>query len=245
MPKEQTESVRDRRKKSGNLNPLSASRIVVGAIEQFMLKWLIIVSAIIVVAGGGYWVFHRGDDNGPQYETVPVVRGDLTQAVTAACALNPVLNVTVGSQISGIILKLYADWNSPVTAGQIVAQLDPATYEASVRSAQADLASVKANQELQMAEAQRSAELFTNKLISGSDYDTAIASLHQADAQVQIKEAALSNATVNLQRCTIYSPVDGTVISRNVDVGQTVAASLSAPTLFVIANDLTKIDRKS
>jgi HlyD family secretion protein len=136
---------------------------------------------------------------------------------------------------------LSADWNSPVKAGQVVAQLDPATYQSAVLSAQGDLASSKANLELQQAEAERSAELFSNKLVSASDYDTAIATLHQAAAQVQIKQAALSNAAVNLQRCTIYSPVDGTVISRDVDVGQTVAASLSAPTLFVIANDLTKM----
>ena len=155
--------------------------------------------------------------------------------------MNPVTNITVGSQISGIILTLSADWNSPVKAGQVVAQLDPATYQSAVLSAEGDLASAKANLELQQAEAERSAELFTNKLVSASDYDTAVANLHQAAAQVQIKEAALTNAAVNLQRCTIYSPVDGTVISRDVDVGQTVAASLSAPTLFVIANDLTKM----
>jgi HlyD family secretion protein len=206
-----------------------------------MLKWLIIVSAIVAVAAGGFWYFAAGGDDAPQYQTIVVTRGDVVQTVTASGTLNPVTNITVGSQISGIILTLNADWNSPVKEGQIVAQLDPATYQSAVLSADGDLASAKANLELQKAEAERSAELFTNKLVSASDYDTAIATLHQAAAQVQIKAAALSNAAVNLQRCTIYSPVDGTVISRDVDVGQTVAASLSAPTLFVIANDLTKM----
>jgi HlyD family secretion protein len=204
-------------------------------------KWLIIFLIGGAAVAGGVWYFAAAGDDSPQYQTTVVSRGDIVQAVTANGTLNPVTNITVGSQISGIISVLYADWNSPVKAGQVVAQLDPATYQSAVRSAQGDLASAKANQELQKAEAERSAELFTNKLISGSDYDTAVANLHQADAQVQIKEAALTNAAVNLQRCTIYSPVDGVVISRDVDVGQTVAASLSAPTLFIIANDLTKM----
>src|SRR5439155_16305818 len=99
----------------------------------------------------------------------------------------------------------------------------------------------KASLALTAVQAKRAEELFANKFISDSDHDTANASLHQAQAMVEIREAALANARVNLERCTIYSPVDGTVISRNVDVGQTVAASLSAPTLFVIANDLSQM----
>ena len=205
------------------------------------LKWLVICSAIVVVAVCGVWYFNHGNSDAPQYQSTVVTRGDIVQIVSATGTLNPVTNITVGSQVSGIIVKLYADWNSPVKANQVVALLDPATYQTAVRSAEGDLANAKANMELQQAQANRSSELFSNKLISGSDYDTAIANLHQSQAQVEIKEAALTNAMVNLQRCTIYSPVDGTVISRAVDVGQTVAASLSAPTLFIIANDLTKM----
>ena len=204
-------------------------------------KWPVIFLIAGAGIAGGVWYFSASGDDAPQYQTTVVTRGEVIQAVTASGTLNPVTNITVGSQISGIIQTLGADWNSPVKAGQVIAQLDPATYKSAVLSAEGDLASAKANLELQQAEAERSAELFTNKLISASDYDTAIANLHQAAAQVQIKQAALSNAAVNLQRCTIYSPVDGIVISRDVDVGQTVAASLSAPTLFVIANDLTKM----
>jgi len=165
----------------------------------------------------------------------------LIQAITATGQLNPVTNITVGSQISGIIQKLYVDWNSPVKMGQIVAQLDPATYKGSVAQAEGELANAKANLELIQIEARRASDLFKNKLISESDHDTALANLHQAEAAVQIRQASLDNAKVNLSRCTIYSPVDGTVISRSVDVGQTVAASLSAPVLFVIANDLTQM----
>jgi HlyD family secretion protein len=205
------------------------------------MKWTIVTVAAGVVIAGGVWYFKGDHSDAPQYQTVLVTRGDLTQVVTATGTLNPVTNVTVGSQISGIIQTLYADWNSPVKANQVVAQLDPATYKAAVAQAEGDLANSKANLELNEVQAKRATELFKNNLISESDYDTAMANLHQAQAMVQIKQASLDNAKVNLERCTIYSPVDGTVISRNVDVGQTVAASLSAPTLFVIANDLTQM----
>jgi HlyD family secretion protein len=209
--------------------------------SKHRLKWTVIVLVAGVVIAGAIWQFAGGDDAAPQYQTAPVMRGDLTQVVTATGTLNPVTNVTVGSQISGIIQTLYVDWNSPVKANQVVAQLDPATYKASVAQSEGDLANARANLELNEVQARRSTELYKENLIPQSDYDTAMANLHQAEAQVQIKQASLDNARVNLSRCTIYSPVDGTVISRNVDVGQTVAASLSAPTLFVIANDLTQM----
>src|ERR1017187_3754640 len=205
------------------------------------MKWTIVIVAAGAVIAGGVWYFKGDHSAAPQYQTVLVTRGDLTQVVTATGTLNPITNVTVGSQISGIIQTLYADWNSPVKANQVVAQLDPATYKAAVAQAEGDLANSKANLELTVIEAKRATELFKNNLIAESDYDTAMANLHQAQAMVQIKQASLDNANVNLSRCTIYSPVDGTVISRNVDVGQTVAASLSAPTLFVIANDLAQM----
>jgi HlyD family secretion protein len=204
-------------------------------------KWVILVTALIVLSVLGLWYFkYRGDD-APQYQTAEVTRGDLMQAVTATGTLNPVTNVQVGSQISGIISHLYADWNSQVTNGQVVARIDPATYRANVLQVQSDLVSTRAALELAQVNARRAKELFDSKLIPQSDHDTAIANLHQAEATVQNKEAALTNAQVNLNRCTILSPVDGIVISRSIDVGQTVAASLSAPTLFVIANDLTQM----
>jgi HlyD family secretion protein len=128
-----------------------------------------------------------------------------------------------------------------VKANQIVAELDPSLYQAAVDQAAGDLDNSKANLELQQAEAKRADALFASKLIADSDHDTAMANLHQAQAQVEIKQAALNNAQINLGHCKIYSPVDGVVISRDVDVGQTVAASLSAPVLFVIANDLAKM----
>ncbi len=204
------------------------------------LKWLIVLLALAAI-GWGIWHFKQKPSSAMDYLTAKVTRGDITQIVTSTGILNPVTNITVGSQISGIIQKLYVDWNSPVKANQVIAQLDAATYKAYVMQAEGDLASSKANLELTQIQAKRADELFKSKLISESEHDTAIANLHQAQAAVQIKEASLANAKVNLERCTIYSPVDGTVISRNVDIGQTVAASLSAPTLFVIANDLAQM----
>jgi HlyD family secretion protein len=204
-------------------------------------KWAILGAGLLALLAVGLWYFKYRGNRAAQYQTAEVTRGDLTQFVTATGQLNPVTNVQVGCQISGTIQRLYADYNTPVTNGQIVAQLDPATYRANLHQAEGDLANARAAQELAKVNADRSQELFDGKLIPKSDYDQAFASLHQAEANVKVKEAAVENARVNLERCTIYSPVDGIVISRNVDVGQTVAASLNAPTLFVIANDLAKM----
>jgi len=198
---------------------------------------------LLLVAGigyGAYWFMNRGQEQ-PQYQTAAVTRGDLVQVVTATGQLNPVVNVQVGSQISGIIERLFADFNTMVKSNQVVAQLDPATYQANVHSAEGDLANAEAGLELARVDSRRATELFQSKLIAQADYDKAVATLHQAEAQVKIKTAALERAKVDLERCTITAPVDGVVISRNVDVGQTVAASLQAPVLFVIANDLSKM----
>ena len=204
-------------------------------------KWAVILLIVMVVIAAIVWHIKHARSNGPAYQSAAVERGELTQLVTATGTLNPVVNVTVGSQVSGIICKLNVDYNSMVKSNQVIAEIDPSTYQAAVAQGKADLANAKANLELQQAEAERSAELFTNKLISSSDYDTAIANLHEAEATVQIKQASLENATANLGYCKIRSPVDGIVISRAIDLGQTVASSFNTPTLFQIANDLTKM----
>ncbi len=203
-------------------------------------RWAWIVGIVLLI-GLGVWYVKFRNDNAPQYITAAVTRGDITNIVTAAGQLNPVTNVQVGCQISGTIAKLFADFNSPVTNGQVVALIDPAIYQANLHSAEGDLANAQAALELAAINEKRSKELLANRLIPQSDYDQAVATLHQAQATVEIKSAAVELARVNLQYCTISSPVDGLVISRNVDVGQTVAASFNAPTLFVIANDITKM----
>jgi HlyD family secretion protein len=204
------------------------------------IKWVIAL-ALLVAAGVGAWLYKHHKDVEMEYQTVKVARGDVTQVVTATGTLNPVLNVQVGSQISGIIQKLFVDFNSLVKSNQIIAQLDPATYQANVNSAEGDLANAKASLELAQVNARRAGELVKNNLIAQSEQDQAVATLHQAEAQVKVRSAALERAKVDFGRCTIYAPVDGIVIDRKVDVGQTVAASLSAPVLFQIANDLTKM----
>jgi HlyD family secretion protein len=203
-------------------------------------KW---ITALVVLgaAAGGVMYFKEDHTESPQYQTASVTRGDLTQLVTASGQLNPVLNVQVGSQISGNIAKLFADYNSLVKSNQIVAQLDPAIFQANVHQAEGDLANAKAALELQQVETRRSESLYKDRLISQSEYDKAVATLHQMEAQVQIKQASLERAKVDLAHCTIYAPVDGIVISRSVDVGQTVAASMNAPVLFQIANDLSNM----
>jgi HlyD family secretion protein len=182
---------------------------------------------------------HR--DGSLRYQTAVVTRGPISQVVTATGTLNPVVNVQVGSQVSGNIQKLFVDFNSEVKAGQVVAQIDPALFQATLTQAEGDLASAQAALELAKVNATRTQELFTRKTSSQADLDQAMANLHQAEANVKIKQGALDKAKADLEHCTITSPVDGTVISRNVDVGQTVAASLQAPVIFVIANDLTKM----
>src|ERR1035438_9620428 len=156
-------------------------------------KWLFIL-VVIGAAVGGVMYFKNDHTDAPQYQTAAVTRGDLTQLVTASGQLNPVLNVQVGSQISGNIAKLFADYNSLVKSNQVVAQLDPAIFQASVHQAEGDLANATAVLELQQVEAKRSKMMFDSKLISNSEYDQAVASLHQAEAQVKIKQAALERS---------------------------------------------------
>jgi HlyD family secretion protein len=205
------------------------------------LKWVVILLVLGGLAAGVIWYFVADHDSGSQYQTAQVTRGDLIQAVTASGQLNPVVNVQVGSQISGRINKILVDFNSEVKSNQVIAQIDPASYQAAVLRYEADLANAKANLALAQIQARRAQSLFTNNLISASEHDTTLAQAQVAEAQVQSAEAALANAKVDLSRCTIFAPVDGVVISRNVDVGQTVAASFNTPTLFLIANDLTKM----
>src|SRR5881392_1132284 len=205
--------------------------------KRFLPIGVIIVALLIIL-----FVVRRCTQGGVSgYLTANVTRGPITQLVTATGTLNPVVNVQVGSQVSGNIAKLFADFNSEVKAGQTVAQIDPMLFQAAVTQAEGDVANAQAALELAKVNAARTQELFTKKNSSQQDLDTATATLHQAEGNVKIKQGALDKAKADLDHCTITSPIDGVVISRNVDVGQTVAASLQAPVIFAIANDLTKM----
>jgi HlyD family secretion protein len=202
------------------------------------VSWLLIIIGLLVVAAVVHQCRHGGAAN---YQTATITRGPVTQAVTATGTLNPVVNVQVGSQVSGNIAKLFVDYNSQVKAGQVVAQIDPVLFQATVTQAEGDLANAQAALDFAKVNATRIQELFGRKTSSQADLDQAMATLHQAEANVKIKQGALGKARADLEHCTITSPIDGVVISRSVDVGQTVAASLQAPVIFAIANDLTKM----
>src|SRR6202171_2581179 len=200
----------------------------------------LIVSAVVLIVAA-LLLYRCTSGSSVTFQTAPVTRGPITQAVTATGTLNPVQNVQVGSQVSGNIQKLFADFNSLGKAGQVIAQIDPVVFQANVNQAEGDLANARAALELARLNEARTQALVAKQNSAQSDLDQATANLHQAEANVKIKEGALQKAKADLDHCTITSPIDGIVISRNVDVGQTVAASLQAPVIFTIANDLAKM----
>jgi len=200
-----------------------------------------LVSLVAVVLAIVFFAVYGGGNNKVEYRTEPVTRGDVQQTVTATGTVNPVTTVQVGTQVSGTIKSLYADFNSRVKKGQIIAQIDPAFFETQLAQAQANTDHAQAA----LRDAERiltqNKTLFARNLVAKNDYDAAVTSYESARAQLAQAKAALQAAETNLNYTKIYSPVDGIVISRNVDVGQTVAASFQTPTLFTIAQDLTKM----
>jgi HlyD family secretion protein len=265
-------------------------------VKKKLIFWVILI-ILIAAAAFGYAYFFKDKEHAVRYRTAKVERGSISTFVTANGTVNPVITVLVGSQVSGTIQKLYADYNTRVKEGQLIAQIDPAIFQAQLSqakaklenaratflNAQADIATARSNVEASKANVikakvsvedtkrnlNRSLELFSRNLIAASDrdtaqtnYDSAVAMLEAAKAQekasdaqldsakakleaaragIKQSEAELELAQVNLDHTKIMAPVTGIVISRNVDVGQTVAASLQAPTLFTIAQDLTEM----
>ena len=218
---------------------------------------VIIVIVLLMIAGAGFGYWRMGNSGKESlYATVPVSRGNVTQVVSSTGTLQAVVTVLVGSQVSGTIEKLYGDFNSKVKAGQAVAQINQDKFKAAVDQAWANLTAAQsslAKARVAVVDAQRTLErnkeLKTRDLVAQSEldaaqtaYDAAVAQFEVNRAQVSQAQAALNQVRVDLDNTIIRSPVDGIVISRSVDVGQTVAASLSAPTLFIIANDLTKME---
>jgi len=214
----------------------------------------VLVVAAVAGAGWAYWSRSNRDGAGG-YVTEPVARGSIKSIVTATGTLNPVTSVQVGTYVSGPIRAIYADFNSPVTKGQLVAKIDPASFQVKVAEADANLANARAKVDKDRADLvfkkltlDRTRELLGKDLVAQNDVDTAKSNYDQAAAQLALDQAAvlqaqasLDEARINLAYTDITSPVDGVVVSRNVDVGQTVAASFQTPTLFLIAQDLTKM----
>jgi len=177
-----------------------------------------------------------------RYETIQAPRGDIVQRVTASGSLSAVVSVEVGSQVSGKISALYADFNSPLKKGQLVAEIDPTVYHALLRQAEGQLASAKAAVTLTHLNLERKKKLVPLNAASQSDFDQAVSELAQAEASVVVNEAVCESAKANLGYCKITAPVDGMIISRKVDVGQTVIAAMSTPVLFTIAQDIAKMN---
>jgi HlyD family secretion protein len=212
----------------------------------------LVVVAIAVAAGAYAWWSARETKQAPNYRFAKVEKGPITATVAASGTLNPVTSVQVGTQVSGQIKELFVDFNSPVKAGQLIARIDPETFEYRVRQNEADLEAGRAaagRAQVALANAQRdlarTRELVAREFVSSADldraqaqFDLARAELNTAQAVVAQRTAQLASAKVDLARTEIRAPVDGVVIKRSVDVGQTVAASLQAPELFIIARDL-------
>ncbi len=206
-----------------------------------MKKILLIIIAVLALGTGGYFYLRGDSKNDTKYRTEKIGRGDVVVQVRATGTINPVQTVQVGSQVSGILSKIYVDFNDVVHAGQIVAQIDSTFLNASVKEAEANVERNQAQVNEAKRTVKRTTELFDKNLISQSELDAVQTTYESALAQVKQAQAALDRAKVNLRYSTIRSPIDGVVISRDVDVGQTVAASLQAPKLFSIANDLTNM----
>ncbi len=213
-----------------------------------------LIVSVAALIGGGVWYAQKNTKPAPlKYTTAVVQRGDLTVTVSATGTLNPVVSVLVGSQVSGVIQRLNADFNTRVKKGQVIAQIEASLFRTQVAQAQASLRSAEALRDkaaVAVRDAQRQLERVTElrgkSLVSDSELDIARFAHESATVEQRVREAAvaqaqasLEQAQVNFAHTTIYAPIDGVVVSRDVDVGQTVAASLQAPTLFTIAQDLT------
>jgi HlyD family secretion protein len=206
-----------------------------------MKKRIIIPTAVLILAVAAFLIFFRGTSKKYEFRFDKVSQGDITMYVTATGTINPVISVEVGTQVSGIINKLYADFNSVVKEGQVIAQIDPTFLQQSVRDASASLDRAKAQYADAKRVMDRTKSLFDKGLESQANYDAALTQYESNQAQMKQAEASLERAKINLAYATIYAPINGVVIDRKVNVGQTVAASFSSPTLYTIANDLQKM----
>lgn len=203
-------------------------------------KWMLIVACVVVLAAIVY-ALTGGKKEAPvmDYETARVEKATIGNSVTATGTIEPVTKVEVGTQVSGIIDKIYVDYNSVVHKGQIIAELDKTNLMSELNSAKSNLAGAKSDLDYQRANYKRIKALYDKELVSGNEYDTALLSLRQAESTYAQRKEAVSKAQTNLGYAIITSPIDGIIISKAVEEGQTVAASYSTPTLFTIAQDLT------
>jgi len=206
-------------------------------------KTVVFVAAACLVAGVGYYLYQKKAAASPEqrYKTQALAKGDVTQTVSANGTLNPVTLVSVGTQVSGTVKKLHVDFNDQVKAGQVLAELDDAIYSAQVRQSDASVASAQTSLQLARANETRMKSLFQQEYVSRQELDQAVQAREAAEAQARLTRAQNDRDRANLGYSVIRSPVSGVVVDRQIDVGQTVAASFQTPTLFKIAQDLTQM----
>lgn len=204
-------------------------------------KWLYWITGSIIVLGAIWYFFMREEEVKIKLETVQPEMGEISNSITATGKVQPVDTVAVGTQVSGIIKNIYVDFNSTVKKGQLLATLDPDLLKYQTEQINANLQNAKSNLAYNEINFNRQSQLYKVGAISKADYDVAQNQINVARAQVNSVNAQLSTANKNLSLTNIYSPIDGTVLNRNVSEGQTVASSFSTPTLFSIAKDLTKM----
>ena len=205
-------------------------------------KRIVAAAAVVVLAAGGVAIYRRADaKQAPAYRFAAVTRGNLQSTVSATGALSAVKTVQVGTQVSGQIAAIYADFNQKVKKGQLLARIDPTLQQQAVQDAQAGVERVQSQYTMSKEEYDREKTLFDSKVITASEFNTAQSNYEVAKANLKSAQIALDKARQNLAYTNIYAPIDGVIVERTVDVGQTVAASLSAPELFLIANDLSEM----
>ena len=205
-------------------------------------KIILIAVSIAVVAGAGFWLFGSSKaQHKVTYETAVVTRGEISESITATGTIEPVTEVEVVTQVSGIIDKIYADYNSVVTKGQLIAEMDRVTLQSEVASQRAAYNGAKAEYEYQQKNYERNRGLHEKQLISDTDYEQSVYNYEKAKSNYESSQASLAKAERNLSYATITSPIDGVVINRAVEEGQTVASGFETPTLFTIAADLTQM----
>jgi HlyD family secretion protein len=205
-------------------------------------KWSILL--LLIIAGGGgyfYWQKSHQSPAAERYKTQAVEFGDVNQTVSANGTINPVVLVNVGTQVSGTVKKLYVDFNGHVTKGQVLMELDSSLFQAQAKQSEANVANAQATLELATANEARARSLYAKEYVSKQELDQATQAMKSAHAQVALARAQLEKDRTNLSYTVIRSPVSGVVVAREVDVGQTVAASFQTPTLFKIAQDLTQM----
>ncbi|MDR2084635.1 MAG: efflux RND transporter periplasmic adaptor subunit [Bacteroidales bacterium] len=206
------------------------------------VKIIIIIVIVAAIVGLGFYLFsNKSTKSNIVFKTAPVSKGTISHIVTATGTLEPIIQVEVGTQVSGIVSNIYVDYNSEVKKGQIIAELDKTNLQNELESKQSNLAISKTEFEYQEKNYLRNKTLHDKQLISDSDYELSYYNYSKAKNSYDISRNDLAKAQTNLGYATIYSPIDGVVLSRAVEEGQTVAASFSTPTLFTIANDLTQM----